>query len=559
VPVKILAHKVIAGTYFREPPRRHSYSQLNEAGIMEDKLKGDRLRNKAMAMSRPAAYGSNQQDDDDSSSNNDDGGADNEDAITATKVKDDASANSDDASSTKKAKEPKEPKAKKKSSSSFKDDAASDDDGGSADRKAERAKKKASSKDDASASDDDGGSADRKAERAKKKASSSSKDDASANDDDASSDDKAKAERVQNKAMAMSRPADNDDEDDTSATNDDDYDASANNDDAVVVDGWELPAEPMHAHFDCFSGAAGDMMLAACFDVAADDRDRLMNHVSKCISKGMPELKNEFSISCNRVRRGVGSIAGTHVTVKSLYNHEAAPVPNDHDHSHEHTHGSSNGDNGAHSHEHGHAHAQAHSSSGKGPLRNLPDIRKMLQDAPSEWIPVWVRDTAIDVFTALAKAEATVHGVGSIDAVHFHEVGAVDSIVDTVGTLLALYFLGATTFSCSRLPLGEGTVKTDHGLLPVPAPATLYLTMGMPLTAGPPGPTGELLTPTAAALLRVLTANPGKAPMVGKPPIFTLRGVGVGAGTKDFRKHPNILRLLLGDDLILNNEQLMPY
>jgi uncharacterized protein (DUF111 family) len=517
---------------------------------MEDKLKAERVRNKAMAMSRPAAY-SNQQDDDDSSSNNEDASADNEDALSPNKAKDEAIASSDDASSAKKVKEPKADKVKKKSSSSSKDDASSaSDDDASANRKAERAKKK-------------------------EKSSSSSKDDASANDDDAGSADKAKSERVKNKAMAMSIPAepipaepkqdeissDHDDEDDVSANNDDEDDSSANNDDAKVVDGWELPAEPMHAHFDCFSGAAGDMMLAACFDVAGEDRDRLMNHVAKCITKGMPELKNEFSISCNRVRRGMGSIAGTHVTVKSLYNHEAAPVPTDHDHSHEHTNGSSNGDHGAHSHqhEHGHSHSQAHSSAGKGPLRNLPDIRKMLQDAPSEWIPVWVRDTAIDVFTALAKAEATVHGVGSVDAVHFHEVGAVDSIVDTVGTLLALYFLGATTFSCSRLPLGEGTVKTDHGLLPVPAPATLYLTMGMPLTAGPPGPTGELVTPTAAALLRVLTANPGKIPMVGKPPIFTLRGIGVGAGTKDFRKHPNILRLLLGDDLILNSDHLMTY
>jgi uncharacterized protein (DUF111 family) len=83
----------------------------------------------------------------------------------------------------------------------------------------------------------------------------------------------------------------------------------------------------MHAHFDCFSGAAGDMMLAACLDVAKDDRDRLMNHVSQCISKGMPELKGEFAISCSRVWRGVGSIAATHVSVQSLYDHEAAPVP----------------------------------------------------------------------------------------------------------------------------------------------------------------------------------------------------------------------------------------
>jgi uncharacterized protein (DUF111 family) len=363
-----------------------------------------------------------------------------------------------------------------------------------------------------------------------------------------------------------------------------------------LVDEWETPTEPMHAHFDCFSGAAGDMMLAACLDVAKDDRDRLMNHVAQCIGKGMPELQDEFTISCKRVWRGMGSITATHVTVQSRYNHEAAPVPtravitkedeqraekdghdhshshdshaqsqthdhshaHKHEHEHEHSHAHQVSEpaakppkqvDGSHSHQHdGHAHSHGHSST-KGPLRNLPDIRKMLQDAPSEWIPVWVRDTAIEVFTALAQAEATVHGAESMDAVHFHEVGAVDSIVDTVGTLLALYFLGVKTVSCSRLPLGEGSVNTDHGILPVPAPATLSLMAGMPVTPGPPGPTGELVTPTAAALLRVLTANGGKMHMAGQPPLFTLRRVGVGAGTKDFHKHPNILRLLMGDTL----------
>lgn len=364
--------------------------------------------------------------------------------------------------------------------------------------------------------------------------------------------------------------------------------------DSSNADNWVTPKESMHAHFDCFSGAAGDMMLAACLDAAKDDRDRLMDHVSKCISKGIPELADEFSISCKRVWRGSGSISATYVSVQSRYDHKPAPVPipaapegenitaptksggsHSHGHGHEHSHGHSqpNGhsdtavdataktpkasgggdehehaDQHGHSHEHGHGHSSGHVSD-KGPLRNLPEIRKMLQDAPTEWIPVWVRERAIETFTALAQAEASVHGAESMDAVHFHEVGAVDSIVDTVGTLLALHSLGVETFSCSRLPLGEGTVFTDHGVLPVPAPATLFLMTDMPVTPGPPGPTGELVTPTAAALLSVLTRNGGKERMVGRPPLFTLRNVGVGAGTKDFHKHPNILRLMLGDNV----------
>lgn len=187
-------------------------------------------------------------------------------------------------------------------------------------------------------------------------------------------------------------------------------------------------------------------------------------------------------------------------------------------------------------------------------------------------IPLWVRTRALAAFVELARAEATVHGAASLDTVHFHEVGAVDSIVDTVGTLLALYCLGVETVSCSRLPLGQGTVRTAHGLLPVPAPATLALLVDMHVTPGPSGSgdgydTGELVTPTAAALLRVLTRtddpasdesnvsndwppsqSSANATFAQRPPRFTLRRVGIGAGTKDFAGHPNIVRLLIGDD-----------
>jgi uncharacterized protein (DUF111 family) len=300
---------------------------------------------------------------------------------------------------------------------------------------------------------------------------------------------------------------------------------------------WERPTQSYHAHFDCFSGAAGDMMLAACLD-ASDQAERLTRHVTRCISLGLPELAGEFELETNRVwRGGMGSIAGLHVTVHSRYNHAPAPVPNhqldqkdshshdhehshehrshdrDHDHDHEHSHkehretdintvergfDKSNTLRSRSEHDHSHKHAHvtvndhSHSSSHshghshrsddlKGPLRNLPEIQKMLEEAPEEYIAPWVHAMASSVFTELALAEAQTHGAESIDAVHFHEVGAVDSIVDTVGTLIALYSLGVTSVSCSRLPMGEGTVWTEHGLLPVPAPATLRLMVDMPI------------------------------------------------------------------------------
>lgn len=361
----------------------------------------------------------------------------------------------------------------------------------------------------------------------------------------------------------------------------------------------------MHAHFDCFSGAAGDMMLASCLD-ASDDPENLATRVVHAIKLGLPELADEFQLFHKKAWKGAGSIYAMSVSVESIYDHKPAPVParsskdvdtqqkdasdaggvgsddevvQSHSHSHGHSH-SMHGEDRTHDHshthasEHAHAHSHMHDSSDadsqalengasvngsnhhnhssmgkKGPLRNLPDIRRMLENASEEYIPQWVKTTAIEAFVELAKAEASVHGASGIDAVHFHEVGAVDSIVDTVGTLLALYFLGANSFSVSPLPMGEGTVRTAHGILPVPAPATLHLMVGMRTAPGPPGLTGELVTPTAAAVLRALTHNTtGVA--IDRPPRFTLRRIGIGAGTKDFQGHPNIMRLFLGDEIL---------
>ena len=365
------------------------------------------------------------------------------------------------------------------------------------------------------------------------------------------------------------------------------------------------------------------MLLASCLD-ASDDPDHLKEHVEKCLARGMPALADEFQIRAKTVwRGGMGSIAGMHVTVVSAYNDTPAPVPkrktedrvdhlhdhnhehqHDHDHQHGHVHQSSgsrpeeenpenekaddDGNPGPesdsrshnhshahsvsdfhnhHSHDHSHSHNHSASSPGSiGPLRNLTEIRKLLEEADDAFLAPWVKTTAIATFTELAKAEAATHGADSIDAVHFHEVGAVDSIVDTVGTLVALHYLGAKTFTCSRIPIGEGTVWTDHGILPVPAPATLRLLVGMPTCPGPMGVvTGELVTPTGAALLRTLcllgqeefhegagnSRGTSKSPgLTGRPPSFTIRKIGIGAGTKDFRRHPNILRLLIGDDVV---------
>jgi len=334
------------------------------------------------------------------------------------------------------------------------------------------------------------------------------------------------------------------------------------------------------------------MLLSSCLD-ASGNPDELEKHVTKCINSGIPELAGEFEIRTKKVWRGGGSIAGLHVTVLSKYHNEPAPVPkrrtvddgrtkeeddthhHHHHHSHEHEHvlkHSSHQHNvceydTSHDHIHDHersSHSHNHSNSSsstntKGPLRNLGDIRTFLENASDKFIDPWVKTLAIATFTELAHAEATTHGADSIESVHFHEVGAIDSIVDTVGTLIALHYLNVKSFSVSRIPMGEGSVYTDHGILPVPAPATLRLLIGMPTCPGPLGVvTGELVTPTGAALLRTLTLKYPKGINTIKssttqcrPPNFTIRKIGIGAGTKDFEKHPNILRLLLGDDVVI--------
>ena len=167
--------------------------------------------------------------------------------------------------------------------------------------------------------------------------------------------------------------------------------------------------------------------------------------------------------------------------------------------------------------------------------RGIREIRSLVAAAP---VPDAVREAADRTFTLIASSEAEIHGMAPED-VHLHEVGAVDAILDVVGSIWGFHLLGVSDAFTGRVSLGDGTVRAAHGVLPVPAPATLKILEGMSVKPGPDG-AGELVTPTGAALLRIMTS--------GKPvPPYVPRRSGFGAGTKDFPDRANALRLILAD------------
>ncbi len=167
--------------------------------------------------------------------------------------------------------------------------------------------------------------------------------------------------------------------------------------------------------------------------------------------------------------------------------------------------------------------------------RHLSHILAMIDRSG---ISVRSKKNASAVFQCLAEAESKVHGV-SIEKVHFHEVGAADSIADIVGACVALDLLDVDDVCCSAINVGSGTVKTEHGVLPVPAPATANLLAGKPIYAR--GPAMELTTPTGAAIVTALSSA------FGPVPPMRISSIGHGAGDRDFKESPNVLRVLIGE------------
>jgi pyridinium-3,5-bisthiocarboxylic acid mononucleotide nickel chelatase len=213
-----------------------------------------------------------------------------------------------------------------------------------------------------------------------------------------------------------------------------------------------------------------------------------------------------------------------------------------HSHSHGHEHGHQHDHEEAHAHQHsessdlrrtGVSAPQEHASHSHG--RSLKQIRQIIVQAP---ISERAKENALAIFSALGVAEAKIHN-SELESVHFHEVGAVDAIVDIVGAAVGAEVLGVDEIVCSPLNVGGGTVKCAHGEFPIPAPATVELLKGAPVYSS--GIQKELVTPTGAAIVKVL------AKRFGAFPEMTIEKSGYGAGTRDFHGHPNVVRLTIGE------------
>ncbi|MBZ4658856.1 MAG: larC [Desulfacinum sp.] len=234
------------------------------------------------------------------------------------------------------------------------------------------------------------------------------------------------------------------------------------------------------AYFDAFSGASGDMILGALLDVGLPQEE---------LESGLKAL-NLPGWSLETRREARGAITGTRLVVRE---------------------------------------------ESRQPHRHYRDLKSLLERSR---LPETVRETSLGILRRLAEAEARVHGMDP-EEVHFHEVGALDTVVDIVGAVLGLELLGIGHAACSPLPLGRGFVECSHGRLPLPAPATVALLEGVPIRSG--DASRELVTPTGAAILTTVCRA------FGPIPPMTLEKAGYGVGSHPEENPPNVLRLMVGE------------
>ena len=339
-------------------------------------------------------------------------------------------------------------------------------------------------------------------------------------------------------------------------------------------------------YFDCFSGASGDMILGALID-AGLPIDELRTALGSLALEGVCVEAEPTQ------RSGIGATSFSVIDGSTSQSHDDAPahdkshalgeghtyardyghaqdfehghLEQDHgdrgDHGHDHPeqgeHGQNSHDGEQHHHDHHdhdhqdgdhdqHAHDDGHHHHHHHAHRSLSEICGMVDRSALSAVS---KDRAKRLFRRLAEAEAAIHQM-PVEKVHLHEVGAVDSIIDIAGCVFGLEWFGADRIVVSPINVGSGTVKCEHGVMPVPAPATAKLIEGAPVYSK--GPAVELLTPTGALVLT------DYAESYGKMPPMRVSQSGYGAGDRDFPDHPNLLRVLVGQEQEENEAEAAP-
>jgi pyridinium-3,5-bisthiocarboxylic acid mononucleotide nickel chelatase len=298
------------------------------------------------------------------------------------------------------------------------------------------------------------------------------------------------------------------------------------------------------AYLDCFAGISGDMFLAALIDAGVDPG---------VLRDAAAAMNLDVTLKIETVDRSGISSTKLHV----LENGKLADAPHTHDHApavssvdsfrdqrpaEEHTH--QHQPKTQHLHKAGHSHSHDHSHDHDHPHthvhgRSLTVIRKLIQDSS---LAAPIKHTAIRAFELLGASEAKIHNV-PVEQIHFHEVGAVDAIIDIVAASAGIHALAADKWVASPINVGGGMVDCAHGRFPVPAPATADLLRDIPTYSA--NVRMELVTPTGAALLRALVEEKGLT--FGQQPAMRVRKIGYGAGTRNPKDFPNVLRLSIGD------------
>jgi uncharacterized protein (TIGR00299 family) protein len=286
------------------------------------------------------------------------------------------------------------------------------------------------------------------------------------------------------------------------------------------------------AYLDCFAGVSGDMFLGAL--VGAGVPTDLLHEAVEALNVGAAleiGTVDRSGISSTSVR----VLEGGRPAEQATHSHSHAEQPHHHHDDHQHAHPHEHSHAHSHDHEHSHSHEHEHHHHEHAHGRSLSAIRKLIEAAK---LADAVKQTAIRAFELLGASEAKIHNV-DIEKIHFHEVGAVDAIVDIVAASAGIHALGVNAWYCSPLNVGGGMVDCAHGRFPVPAPATADLLRETPTYSA--HVQQELVTPTGAALIRAIS------PTFGPQPAMRVQNIGYGAGTRNPKDFPNVLRLSIGE------------